>query len=130
MSQAYGVSKDQITACGINGCNSSLTLADLPAGSYAIFAKVRADGTPTTGAARWATCTLSAETDTDQAQTLMPKELDAAQPSRVAMLPLQLIHTFGATGQVVLTCAPSSAQFYDGKITAIRVGQVTQTIAP
>jgi hypothetical protein len=50
--------------------------------------------------------------------------------ARQAMLPLQVLHTFDATGQAVLLCSNSNITYRFGKITAIRVGQVTQTVAP
>jgi hypothetical protein len=130
MSQAYGISRDEVTICGINGCNSSLTLPNLPAGSYAIFAKVNADRSSGSGGAQLATCTLTAGSDTDQANAELTDYATGNVSARQAMLPLQVLHTFDATGQAVLLCINSNIFYRFGKITAMRVGQVTQTVAP
>jgi hypothetical protein len=130
-SAGYGVFKDTATICGISGCNTSVTLANLPAGAYAIFAKIRADATGSTGRyARTAMCTLSAESDTDHASAELTQDTTTTVSARVATLPLQLVHTFAAAGSVGLICVPDNVFFYDAKITAIRLGQVSNTAAP
>jgi hypothetical protein len=43
------------------------------------------------------------------------------------MLPLQLLHTFDATGQVVMTCLTDHFFFRYAKITAIKLSQSTIT---
>jgi hypothetical protein len=130
-SAGYGAFKDTATICGISGCNTSVTLANLPAGAYAIFAKVRADATSSTGQyARTAVCTLSAESDTDHARAELTQDTSTTVSARVATLPLQLVHSFAATGSVGLICVPDNVLFYDAKITAVRLGQVSNIAAP
>ena len=68
------------------------------------------------------TCTLSAGIDSDQAQT----EVDAQSETvgaRIQTLPLQVVHTFTSSGQVVLACDDeiSSGHWLWAKITALRV---------
>jgi hypothetical protein len=130
-SNAFGLSKDTLTVCGTSGCNSSMTLVDLPAGAYAIFAKVRADSSSSTGAYSFlAQCTLSAETDTDHASVELTDNAGTPVSARVAMMPLQLLHTFGTTGSATLLCINSDVQYFDAKITAIKLAQVSNVIAP
>jgi Collagen triple helix repeat (20 copies) len=130
-SNAFGLSKDTLTVCGTGGCNSTMTLSNLPAGAYAIFAKVRADSTASSGGYSFlAQCTLSADADTDHASVELTDNAGTPVAARVAMMPLQVLHTFGTTGSATLLCINSDVQYFDAKITAIKLAQVSTAVAP
>jgi hypothetical protein len=114
---AYSVYKDEIGPEAITGLPITLTLPNLPAGSYAISAKIILDDR--LGLHVTYTCTLAAGGDSDQAMVEMPA---------LATLPLQIVHTFPSNGgQAVLTCSGGDSYSFAkrAKITAIRVATLS-----
>jgi hypothetical protein len=125
---AYSVFKDDATVCTIGACAGELTLPNLPAGSYAIFAKVIVDeselsaGTPYSFSQQ---CTLTAGADFDQSE--VESFIANHQGARVATLPLQVVHTFSSTGHADLFCGglPRPGHWRFAKITALRIGKLS-----
>jgi hypothetical protein len=97
--------------------------------------QVEADSSAEIGNPRTATCTLtSAGSDSDRSDIEATDgnygpgpAFTPAVSARLAMLPLQLLHTFDATGQVVMTCLTDHFFFRYAKITAIKLSQSTIT---
>jgi len=124
---AYSVFDNDMTSCdATQHCNGQLVLSNLPAGAYVISAKTiynyANQGAVLAGGSMIGTCTLSAGIDSDQAQT----EVDAQSETvgaRIQTLPLQVVHTFTSSGQVILACDDeiSSGHWLWAKITALRV---------
>jgi hypothetical protein len=91
----------------VNGASSSppqvlsLTLSNLPAGSYAIFGKALiAKSFPGTG--EWsADCTLTAGSG---ATTTSDRSLEPIKDLRYGHVNTHLVHTFTGTGSVVMAC--------------------------
>jgi hypothetical protein len=107
------------------------TLSGLPAGAYAISAKLAAssNGGPGHGNVE-VSCTLDAGGDTDTSYSV----LDADEGVRKQTLSFDVVHTFGSTGSATLDCTvardPSDTQEAFAqyvKIVAIRVGSLTNT---
>jgi len=102
------------------------TLANLPAGAYAIFAKANitrlAGGIPGVGG-----CTLTAEGDSDGANTTLQNGLSIG-----STVSTELTHTFAAAGTVSLSCTANggTSQWLasQNKIIALKVGSETRTI--
>lgn len=105
------------------------TLA-VPAGSYAIFAKLFVEDTASASDEYVITCRLEAGTDVDESATHM-----FFAPWRAA-ISLQVVHTFAAAGSVVVKCkddlpAPNTNATYRSlKVTAIEQGSVSNVALP
>jgi len=128
---AYSISKGDVTSCsGVGYCTGSLTLQNLPAGSYVAWAKIVLDdssqGTGTNGFSFAASCTLTAGSDMDTA-----KEEILVVPvggARQATFPLQVVHSFASSGgSVALSCqeGPWTGAWQSATVTAIRVGSLS-----
>lgn len=100
-----------------------VTLPGLPAGSYAIQAKLVADST--SAAKDLTECILDAEGDTDSVDTELGTAAGVSFESPFAM---QVVHTFTAPGEVMIKCGHvktgTSAGIHSIKITAIKVGSI------
>ena len=102
------------------------TLANLPAGAYAITAKANitrlAGGLPGVGG-----CTLTAETDSDGGNTTLQNGLSIG-----STVSTQLTHTFAGTGTVSLSCTANggTSQWLasQNRIMAVKVATATRTI--
>jgi hypothetical protein len=91
----------------VNGASSSppqvlsLTLSNLPAGSYAIFGKALIAKSPP-GTGEWsADCTLTAGSG---ATATSDRSLEPIKDTRYGHVNTHLVHTFTGTGSVVMAC--------------------------
>lgn len=79
---------------------------DLPAGSFAIFAKLTITNTLGEGFDDRVLCTLRADTDFDQGELVLPEDVDTLiqHPYNAAAgLTMQVVHRFTAPGSVTLS---------------------------
>jgi len=106
-----------------------LTLDNLPAGSYAIQAKLVADSE--SSSEDYTSCTLAAGGDSDQSDDYLGT--GATGDSFRAVFALQLVHTFAATGAATINCYHSNSGdlsfVKDVKITAIQLGSIAANTA-
>jgi len=126
-STAYGVFHDDTIELGTHTSLTPLTVAtlgSLPAGSYAIQAKLVADSESATE--DYTKCTLSAEGDSDYADDYLGHAV--AGDSFRAIFAMQLLHTFSGGGSVSIQCYHSNsgdlAFVKEIKITAIKLGSI------
>jgi hypothetical protein len=84
------------------GHSRTLTLANLPAGTYAIFG--RAGISPAEQKASPSHCELKAEADEDLGFAEMT---NLAGAEELAVITTELTHTFASTGEVTMTCSVS-----------------------
>jgi hypothetical protein len=100
------------------------TLANLPAGSYAIQAKLVADSE--SASEDYTECTLAAGGDNDYADDYLGT--GATGDSFRAVFAMQIVHTFTSTGSAVITChrsnSDSVAFVFEIKITAVKLGSI------
>jgi hypothetical protein len=100
-SDAYEVVLSKSTAFAQN---HTLTLSNLPAGTYVVFGKVDLiPGERKSGSIR---CELKAGNDFDLAQTIFTSLRSGFEAAPVRM---QLTHTFESTGEVTMGCGFESA---------------------
>jgi hypothetical protein len=99
---------------------------DLPAGSFAVSAKLTVTNTLGEGSDDRVLCALRAEADFDLAELVLPEDvftLIQHPYNAAAGLTMQLVHHFSAPGSVTLSCFEQDSQpdlsFQDLKITAI-----------
>ena len=99
---------------------------DLPAGSFAVSAKLTVTNTFSEGFDDRVLCALSAEADVDLAELVLPEDVNTViqHPYNAAAgLTMQLVHHFNAPGNVTLSCYEQDSSpdlsFQDLKITAI-----------
>jgi hypothetical protein len=99
---------------------------DLPAGSFAVSAKLTVTNTFGERPDDRALCMLGAEADFDRAELVLPEDVNTViqHPYNAAAgLTLQLVHHFNAPGSVTLSCYEQDSDpdlsFQDLKITAI-----------
>jgi hypothetical protein len=121
--RAYSTYHD--AAVSLSTSVATLMTLHLPvAGSYVINAKTQVRYT---GSSRgWGECVLVAGADFD---TSLTSVLPGPAPEAVAMLPLQVVHTFSAPGTAVLRCSGSGTDVTAAKtkITAVSVTALTNT---
>jgi hypothetical protein len=122
-SNAFEAHNDAGTSGAADVDKTIATLANLPAGAYAISAKV----TVTRGApagAHVAACTLTAGADTDGSSALAPDSTGIG-----TTVTTQLTHTFATTGAATVTCTMLGAAWTatKAKIIAIKVGSESKT---
>jgi hypothetical protein len=113
--------------------DETLAELDLPAGSYAIFAKItlqNTDDVPTfdTNEVR---CRLAAEADFDEAASTIERA-HTGLDDPADTLGLQVVHHFPVPGSVILTCNAvdlfDEVIYRDLKITAIEVSRISNVI--
>jgi hypothetical protein len=99
---------------------------DLPAGSFAISAKLTVTNTFDERFDDRVLCALRAEADVDQAELVLPEDVNTViqHPYNAAAgLTMQLVHQFSTPGGVTLSCYEQDSDpdlsFQDLKITAI-----------
>ena len=99
---------------------------DLPAGSFAVSAKLTVTNTFGERFDDRVLCALSAEADVDRAELVLPEDVNTViqHPYNAAAgLTMQLVHHFNAPGSVTLSCYEQDSEpdlsFQDLKITAI-----------
>ena len=99
---------------------------DLPAGSFAVSAKLTVTNTFGEGFDDRVLCALSADADVDRAELVLPEDVNTViqHPYNAAAgLTMQLVHHFNAPGSVTLSCYEQDSEpdlsFQDLKITAI-----------
>ncbi len=106
------------------GDQTIATLANVPAGSYILSAKVsvRNKGVGTFRAV----CTLTAGTDSDQAAAYLG---ETGTPGETETLSLLLSHTFSTTGNVALACNDQglAAEASNADISAVQVQTLTRS---
>jgi hypothetical protein len=99
------------------------TLANLPAGNYAVVAKTEVHASANTDVL----CTLTAGTDSDVTESFVgPTGVGGAV--FVDVLSSELVHTFAAPGQVQLTCLhdlASTVTYSNTKIIATKLGSAS-----
>lgn len=101
-----------------------VSLGDLPAGDYVIFAKLYVTSSPTTSGAS-VDCRLETGADYDQS-------LVNVSPGDNASMALNVVRSFGAPGTAALACKDfnTGAEAHYMKVTAIRVGEVRNVASP
>jgi hypothetical protein len=126
-STAYGAYHDdliEITTTTSSSPATVATLGGLPAGSYAIQAKLIADSE--SASEDYVRCTLAAGADNDYADDYLGT--GAIGDSFRAVYAMQVLHTFASPGSVAITCYRSNvdsiAFVKEIKITAIRLGSI------
>jgi len=99
---------------------------DLPAGSFAVSAKLTVTNTFGERFDDRVLCALSAEADVDRAELVVPEDVNTViqHPYNAAAgLTMQLVHQFNTSGSVTLSCYEQDSDpdlsFQDLKITAI-----------
>jgi hypothetical protein len=120
--------------------NTEIARLELPAGDFAVFAKLTVTNTfdNVDGADDRVLCRLAAGADFDDAELVLLEDVHALieHPYNAAAgLNLQLVHHFSAPGAVMLTCfeqdAASDLSFRDLKITALEAAGISNVfIAP
>jgi hypothetical protein len=101
---------------------------DLPAGSYAIFAKVTLSNNVDAPIVNdGILCRLSAEVDFDEAAVTVEHPNFATDLANVDTLNLQVVHDFPDPGSVALSCAANFEEgtYRDVKIFAIEASQIS-----
>jgi hypothetical protein len=126
-STAYGAFHDELIELGTHTVASPLevaTLSGLPAGSYAIQAKLVADSE--SSSEDYTNCTLAAEGDSDSADDYLGT--GATGDSYRAVFAMQVLHTFSGSGSATISCYHSDpthlAFVKEIKITAIKLGSI------
>jgi hypothetical protein len=124
-SDAFAVTRDAGPIVATTANTTVATLANLPAGSYAIVAKTELHASANTDVL----CTLAAGADSDVTESFVgPSGVSGAM--FVDVLGSELVHTFAATGQVQLACVhdlASTVTHSNTKIIATRVGSASNT---
>jgi hypothetical protein len=126
-STAYGAYHDDLIEITTSSSGSPVTVATLnglPAGSYAIQAKLIADSE--SSAEDYVRCTLAAGGDNDYADDYLGT--GATGDSFRAVFAMQVLHTFANPGSVTIACYRSNADALafvkEIKITAIKLGSI------
>lgn len=124
-SDAFAASRVDGPAISVTADTPVATLANLPAGNYAIVAKTEVHASANTDVL----CTLVAGADTDVAESFVgPAGVGGAV--FVDVLTTELVHSFPAAGPAQLICTrdlASTVTFSNTKIIATRVGSATNT---
>jgi hypothetical protein len=117
----------QITSTDAGKPTTVATLSNLPAGQYAINAKLYVFDTNTTEDV--IICRLSAEGDTDDVVGRISSGKSDGYADSIGVYPLQVVHQFTSTGSAVLACSGVSKLAYANHmtITAIQVSSLTNT---
>ena len=109
-----------------SGFPAEIARLDLPAGSFAISAKLTVTNTFDERFDDRVLCALRAEADVDQAELVLPEDVNTViqHPYNAAAgLTMQLVHHFSAPGSVTLSCyeqdSDADLSFQDLKIIAI-----------
>jgi hypothetical protein len=128
-SQALHSRDDSFVALA-DGVSTNLATLDLPPGSYLILARVDLNNNGANTTSPSGNCTLEAGSSTSTYE--IPGLFGVSGPGDRYGMSAQLVHTFDATGQAVLTCTPAgwSGNGFDPAITAISVsgGIATQAV--
>jgi len=110
---------------------------DLPAGSFAVSAKLTVTNTFSEGFDDRVLCALRAEADVDHAELVLPEDINTViqHPYNAAAgLTMQLVHHFNAPGYVTLSCYEQDSSpdlsFQDLKITAIEGSSLSNVFLP
>ena len=110
--------------------SKSLTLSNLPAGTYAVFGKasVTSEEQVKNSSGR---CELRAEGEKEDDDLSIEPIVPLGKGEEWSAIPTELTHTFAATGQVTMTCR-ATVNWYFGKnpvsrIVAIRVDSQHKT---
>jgi hypothetical protein len=110
---------------------------DLPAGSFAISAKLTVTNTFSEGNDDRALCALRAEADVDRAELVLMEDvftLIEHPYNAAAELTMQLVHHFHSPGSVTLSCYEQDfdpdLSFQDLKITAIEGSSLSNIFLP
>jgi hypothetical protein len=101
---------------------TTLATLNLPAGSFAIFA--RAGFTPVGVSNFFASCTLTAGADSDS----LDLGAENGDPFDVQETSLNVLHTFASPGSATLSCSTTinqAAKAGDARITAIQVSNIS-----
>ena len=105
---------------------------DLPAGSFAVSAKLTVTNTFGERFDDRVLCSLRAEADVDRAELVLPEDVNTViqHPYNAAAgLTMQLVHHFSTPGSVTLSCHEQDSDpdlsFQDLKITAIEGSSVS-----
>ena len=114
------------------GFPQEIARLELPAGNFAISAKMTVTNTFDGGFDDRSLCTLRAEADVDQAELVLPEDVNTVimHPYNAAAgLTMQLVHHFSAPGSVILSCYEQDAQadlsYRDLKIVAIEGSSIS-----
>jgi hypothetical protein len=115
----------------VTDATATIGTLSLPAGSYAIFAKLYVEDIPgsATDPDTEVTCRLEAGADFDQSKTQV-------LPPWQAMISMQLVHTFSSSGSVVVKCRDdfpppnTTTTFNYLKVTAIEQASVSNVALP
>jgi hypothetical protein len=130
-SDVYEVELSETTEETAANTARSLTLANLPAGSYAIFGKATLAPFETKpGTSR---CKLTAGTDTDETYAIQ-----STVATFIFGIDTQISHTFATTGNVIMSCLVSGDKWQlrssesagSTRILAIRLDSQHKTTAP
>jgi hypothetical protein len=122
---------DVYSGPAVTDAGATIGTLSLPAGSYAIFAKLYVEDPtiPEVDPDITVVCRLEAGADFDETST------EVLPPWRAA-LPLQVVHTFTAAGSAVVKCrddqpAPNTTTVYRSlKITAIEQASISNVALP
>ena len=114
------------------GFPAEIARLHLPAGNFAITAKMTITNTLDEGFDDRVQCMLSAEADFDQAELVLSEDVRTViqHPYNAAAgLTMQLVHHFGAPGSVALSCYEQDSQpdlsYRDLKIVAIEGSSIS-----
>ena len=106
--------------------SETIARLDLPAGNFAISAKLTVTSISDEGFDDRVLCTLWAEGDFDRAEAVLPEDVNppVMHPYEAAVgLAMQVVHRYAAPGAVTLSCfeqgGDPDVSFQDLKITAI-----------
>jgi hypothetical protein len=110
---------------------------DLPAGNFAVSAKLTVTNTFGEGFDDRVLCALRAEADVDLAELVLAEDVNTLiqHPYNAAAgLTMQLVHHFNAPGSVTLSCFEQDSEpdlsFQDLKITAIEGSSLSNVFLP
>jgi hypothetical protein len=103
------------------------TLRNLPAGQYAISAKLYVFDNNTSDDI--IPCTLRAEEDVDQVVGHLSTSTRAGFADSITTYPLQVLHQFNGTGSATVACSGTEGGAFANqiKITAVRVSALTNS---
>ena len=120
-----------------SGFPAEIARLDLPAGSFAVSAKLTVTNTFGERFDDRVLCALSAEADLDRAELVLPEDVNTViqHPYNAAAgLTMQLVHHFSAPGSVTLSCYEQDSEpdlsFQDLKITAIEGSSLSNVFLP
>ena len=114
------------------GFPDEIARLELPAGNFAVSAKLTVTNTFDERFDDRVLCSLRAEADVDQAELVLPEDVNTViqHPYNAAAgLTMQLVHRFSTPGSVTLSCYEQDSDpdlsFQDLKITAIEASSLS-----